>query len=70
MANNYTHKKTIQDSVRIRGEVSKDGDTITYIDKHDMDVSISLEKLFKKFAGEVITLTLGSKDEEDLSEEE
>ena len=69
MANNYTHKKTISDAVRIKGEVSQDGSIIKYINTDNIEIAVNVTDLFKKFSGEFITLSLNSKDEEDLSDE-
>lgn len=68
MANTYKYIKTISDSVRIKGEVSQDGKSIRYM-KDDMECVMDVQDIFDKFTGELVTLSITSKDEQDLSDE-
>jgi hypothetical protein len=68
MASNYKHTKTVSDSLKVKGEVSKDGMYITY-EEDKQQHQLNIAKAFKAFAGEVISLSLTSKEEMDLDEE-
>ena len=69
MAQNYKYNKSIVEKFAIKGELSEDGKTITYIDADKETRTISVEKCFDKFRGFPIELAIALKTAEDLSDE-
>ena len=69
MAPNYKYNKVITEKFTIKGDLSTDGRTITYINGDKEEATISVVKCFEKFAGKPIDLALSLKIDEDLSEE-
>lgn len=65
--NNYKHTRTILDTVRIKGVLSDDCDTITYEKDHE-EYQTSIMDILKQFAGELITFGITLKDEQDLED--
>lgn len=66
---NLTHKKTVTEKVVIKGILSDDGKTITVIEK-DVEKDVTIQDYVNKFVGEYIEVTLQTKSEDDLSDEE
>lgn len=56
------------DKITIKGELSVDGTTITYIDKDAGDVTINIADCIKQFCGEEVTFVISVKDEMDMEE--
>lgn len=69
MAQNYTYKKNIVEKFSIKGELSEDGKTISYINGDKEECEITVEKCFSKFAGQPIELSLALKTTQDLEDE-
>ena len=68
MAKNYTYNKTLTAKFGIKGTLSEDGTVINYINSDKDESVISVAKCFEPFKGEEITLTIATKDDQDLSE--
>lgn len=66
---NLTHKKTVTEKVVIKGILSDDGKTITVMEK-DVEKDVTIQDYVNKFVGEYIEVTLQTKSEDDLSDEE
>ena len=66
---NLTHKKTVTEKVVIKGILSDDGKTITVMEK-DAEKDVTIQDYIDKFVGEYIEVTLQTKSEDDLSDEE
>lgn len=66
---NLTHKKTVTEKVVIKGILSDDGKTITVMEK-DVEKDVTVQDYVNKFVGEYIEVTLQTKSEDDLSDEE
>ena len=62
--NNYKHTRTIMDTVKIKGVLSEDGQTIIY-EKDKEDYSADISDILKQFAGELIIFSIGTKEEKD-----
>lgn len=69
---NLSYKKTNIDKLTIKGTLSDDGVSITYIDDDKDERVIDVDKCMKLFAGNDITLTMALKTEtdEDIEENE
>lgn len=65
--NNYKHTRTITDTIKIKGILSEDGQTIIY-EKDKEDYSADISDILKQFAGELIIFSIGTKDEKDLED--
>lgn len=66
---NLTYKKTVTEKVVIKGMLSDDGKIITVLDK-DTEKNVTIQDYIDKFVGEYIEVTLQTKSEDDLSDEE
>lgn len=67
MAKNLKFVRTVTDKVDIKGTLSEDAVTITYVeDKETKEANIS--EYLKKFAGIAINLSISTKTENDLIE--
>lgn len=66
MSKNPSFTRNMTDKFVIKGALSDDGTTITYIneDKEQMDISVA--RCFKNFCGENIELTIAVKMNQDL----
>lgn len=65
MAKSLVYKKTVTEKVSIRGVLSDDAKSITFIeDKNEKTVAI--QDYLDKFASMAVEFSIGSKDEEDL----
>lgn len=69
MAQNYTYKKSTNEKFNIKGVLSEDCRTIVYIDGEKEEQEITVEKVFSKFGGMPIELTLAIKSTQDLEDE-
>lgn len=65
--NNYKHTRTIMDTVKIKGVLSEDGQTIIY-EKDKEDYSADISDILEQFAGELIIFSIGTKEEKDLED--
>ena len=69
MAKNYKYSKTVMEKFNIKGNLSQDGKEIEYENSDKVQEIISVEKIFSKFAGEDIVLSISLKTDADLSDE-
>lgn len=66
---NFTYKKTLTEKVTIKGMLSDDGKTITVTEKNN-EKEVTVQDYLDKFKGDYIEVTLQTKSEDDLSEDE
>ena len=66
---NYKYNKVTTKKFSIKGELSTDGKTITYVNGDKEEATIAVATCFAKFAGQPIELSLALKTDEDLSDE-
>lgn len=69
MAKNFTYTRNLTDKLVIKGVVSDDGDTITYIGANDEEVVFPIEKCFSSFRGEFVEVVVSTKTNKDLLDE-
>ena len=67
---NLKYDRTEIKKYAVKGVLSTDGKTITYLDDDKNEANIALSKCFEPFGGGEISLTITNKFTEDLSEEE
>ena len=70
MAKNYTHNRQIVDKLNIKGVLSDDVKTITYINGDGDEVEVLVEKALEPFASSVVNFSVSVKTDEDLSGDE
>ena len=68
MAQNYKFNKTKTTKFTIKGDLSNDGKLIDYIDGDKAERTITIEKVFSKFCGQPIELSIAVKTDDDLTE--
>lgn len=69
MAKNYKYNRVQYDTFNITGELSSNGQTITYLNEDKEELTISVSTCFSQFVDKPITLTISAKTELDLSDE-
>ncbi len=69
MAKNYTYNRVLTDKFNIKGVLSEDCKTITYVNGDKEELQIDVAKCFEPFKGEEITLVITVKQDQDLSDE-
>jgi hypothetical protein len=60
---NYKHTRVSQDSIHVRGILSEDGKSITYVDKDKDEVTIDVLSCLKNYIGEEISFSVSVKEE-------
>ena len=66
---NFTYKRTLTDKVTIKGILSDDGTTINVTEK-DGEKEIKVQDYIDKFRGDYLEVTLQTKSENDLTEDD
>jgi len=66
---NYAYNRVLTDKFSIKGILSDDAKTITYVNGEKEELQLAVAKCFEPFKGEEITLTISVKQDQDLSEE-
>lgn len=69
MAQNYKFNKTKTTKFTIKGNLSSDGRLIDYVDGDKTERTITIEKVFSKFHGQPIELSIAVKTDDDLTGE-
>lgn len=62
--------RTITDKVSVKGMLSLDGTTISYLDKDKVEQKITVEECLKAFLGKNIDFAVSLKTEDELPDEE
>lgn len=66
---NFTYKRTLTDKVTIKGMLSEDGKIVTVTEK-DYEKKVTVQDYIDKFKGDYIEITLQTKSENDLTEDD
>lgn len=66
---NLSYKKSGIDKITVKGTLSEDCSTITYVDDNKDEQEIEVAKCLKFMAGKDIVFTMALKNDEDCSEE-
>lgn len=69
MAKNLTYKKTTTEKVTIKGVLSDDATTITYVEDKE-EKTATIQDYLNKFASMAVEFSIGCKSDEDLIDEE
>lgn len=72
MAKQFTYKKTVTESLSVKGIMNDNATAITYTNEDKDDVTVSIQSLLDKFASQGVVLTIKTQSDEelDLDEEE
>lgn len=69
MANNYKHKRTVSDVIRVKGYVlNADDETYIEYENGNEELTVSVLDLFNQFLNEEVSVTISTKEETDLDE--
>ena len=66
---NFTYNRTLTDKVTIKGMLSEDGKIVTVTEK-DYEKKVTVQDYIDKFKGDYIEITLQTKSENDLTEDD
>lgn len=66
---NISHKRTVTEKIVIKGQLSDDATTITVAEK-DSEREVTIQDYLNKFAGEYFEMSLQTKLEDDLTDED
>lgn len=70
MASQLKKTRTITDKVSVKGTLSEDGSTITYLDEDKVEQKITIVECLNAFKGEFIDFAVSLKTEGELPDEE
>ena len=70
MANNYKHTRTVSNTIKVKGYVTRSLDEEAFIEyETNGDTNtVSISELFDQFIGEEVNVSISTKEETDLSE--
>ena len=70
MAKQLNYKKTTSETITVKGVLSDDATTITYLNEDKDEVVIPVQTLLDKFASLGVTISIKSQTDEELEIEE
>ena len=70
MAKQLNYKKTTSETITVKGVLSDDATTITYLNEDKDEVIIPVQTLLDKFASLGVTISIKSQTDEELEIEE
>ena len=70
MAKQLSYKKTTSETITVKGVLSDDATTITYLNEDKDEVTIPVQTLLDKFASLGVTISIKSQTDEELEIEE
>lgn len=70
MASQLKKTRTITDKVSVKGMLSEDGTTITYLDEDKIEREITVAECLRAFDGEFVDFTVSLKTENELPDVE
>lgn len=70
MAKQLNYKKTTSETITVKGVLSDDATTITYLNEDKDEVTISMQTLMNKFASMGVAISIKSQTDEELEIEE
>ena len=70
MAKQLNYKKTTSETITVKGFLSDDSTTITYLNEDKEEVTISMQTLINKFASMGVAISIKSQTDEELEIEE
>ena len=70
MAKQLSYKKTTSETITVKGVLSDDATTITYLNEDKDEVTIPIQTLLDKFASQGVSISIKSQTDEELEIEE
>ena len=70
MAKQLSYKKTTSETITVKGILSDDATTITYLNEDKDEVTIPVQTLLDKFASLGVSLSIKTQTDEELEIEE
>ena len=70
MAKQFAYKKTITESMTVKGIVNEDATTITFLNDEKDEVTVEIQELLDKFASQTVSLSIKTQSDEELDLED
>ena len=70
MAKQFAYKKTITESMTVKGVVNEDATTITFLNDEKDEVTVKIQELLDKFASQTVSLSIKTQSDEELDLED
>ena len=67
---NLNYKKNVTEKFDVKGVLDAEAKTVTYEDKEDGEVTITLQDYLDKFASQYVQISIQTKSEEELALDE
>lgn len=64
---NLNYKKNVTEKFDVKGVLDAEAKTVTYEDKEDGEVTITLQDYLDKFASQYVQISIQTKSEEELA---
>ena len=70
MAKQFAYKKTVTESMTVKGVVNEDATTITFLNDEKDEVTVKIQELLDKFASQTVSLSIKTQSDEELDLED
>ena len=70
MAKHFAYKKTVTESMTVKGVVNEDATTITFLNDEKDEVTVEIQELLDKFASQTVSLSIKTQSDEELDLED
>ena len=70
MAKQFAYKKTVTESMTVKGIINKDATTITFLNDEKDEVTVEIHELLDKFASQTVSLSIKTQSDEELDLED
>ena len=70
MAKQFAYKKTVTESMTVKGIVNEDATTITFLNDEKDEVTVQIQELLDKFASQTVSLSIKTQSDEELDLED
>ena len=70
MAKQFAYKKTVTESMTVKGIINEDATTITFLNDEKDEVTVKIQELLDKFASQTVSLSIKTQSDEELDLED
>ena len=70
MAKQFAYKKTVTESMTVKGIVNEDATTITFLNDEKDEVTVKIQELLDKFASQTVSLSIKTERDEEIDLED
>lgn len=70
MAKQFAYKKTVTESMTVKGIIDEDATTITFLNDEKDEVTVEIQELLNKFASQTVSLSIKTQSDEELDLED